>query len=214
MSEDGHLCKQSGDLGVVLLALTSPMWQQEDMTWLLFIDESGHDHKNMPLEVRGGIALHVSKLWSFVQGWQRLEDDAFGVRLRDYGKEAKGHKLLDKDRLRWSAQVEPMSAEERRRHATRFLDKGKSKDAPTRMEFSAYGQACVEMARGAFDLLSGHNARVFASAIPKGARPPANFRYPDYLRKDHVFLFERFFYFFGEREAARPCRDGRKRKEP
>jgi hypothetical protein len=35
------------------------------VTWLLFMDESGHDHKNMPLEVRGGVALHVSRLWDF-----------------------------------------------------------------------------------------------------------------------------------------------------
>ena len=25
------------------------------MSWLLFIDESGHDHRTMPLEVRGGV---------------------------------------------------------------------------------------------------------------------------------------------------------------
>ena len=29
------------------------------MSWLLFLDESGHDHRNMPYEVRGGIALHA-----------------------------------------------------------------------------------------------------------------------------------------------------------
>lgn len=26
------------------------------MSWLLFLDESGHDHKQIPYEVRGGIA--------------------------------------------------------------------------------------------------------------------------------------------------------------
>ena len=30
-----------------------------EMSWLLFLDESGHDHKSMPYEVRGGIALHA-----------------------------------------------------------------------------------------------------------------------------------------------------------
>jgi hypothetical protein len=66
------------------------------MSWLFFIDESGHDHKHTPLEVRGGVAIHASKLWNFVQAWQRLEQDAFGVRLSEFGKEAKGAKLLDK----------------------------------------------------------------------------------------------------------------------
>ena len=32
------------------------------MAWLFFIDESGHDHKHMPYEVRGGFAIHVSEL--------------------------------------------------------------------------------------------------------------------------------------------------------
>jgi hypothetical protein len=51
------------------------------------------------------------------------------------------------------------------------------------------------MARGVFDLLIAHDARLFSSAIPKGVKPPENFREADYLRKDHVFLFERFYYF-------------------
>ncbi|WP_299438082.1 DUF3800 domain-containing protein [uncultured Rhodospira sp.] len=165
------------------------------MSWLFFIDESGHDHKTTPLEVRGGVALHISKLWSFIQGWQRLERDAFGVDLRTVGKEAKGHKLLDKDRIRWSRQTPPMPAAERRKHAQQFLQKGQNKERPTSSEFAAYGQACIEMARGVFDLLLSHEAKVFASAIRRGVKPPRNLEYADYLRKDHVFLFERFYYF-------------------
>ena len=37
------------------------------MAWLLFMDESGHDHKQMPYEVRGGFALHDEQLWPFVR---------------------------------------------------------------------------------------------------------------------------------------------------
>lgn len=165
------------------------------MSWLLFLDESGHDHKTMPMEVRGGVAIHASKLWSFIQGWQRLEQDAFGGYLRDYGKEAKGYKLLDKDRLRWADQTGSMVGGERRKHARAFLQKGRDKGKPTSTEFAAYGQACLEMARGVFDLLMAHDARLFASAIRRGVKPPENFREADFLRKDHVFLFERFYYF-------------------
>src|SRR5438105_8793160 len=86
----------------------------DSMSWLLFIDESGHDHKTTPLEVRGGVAIHVSKLWSFIQSWQRLELDCFGARLIDYGKEGKGAKLLDKDRFKWAAQCARMSDDDRR----------------------------------------------------------------------------------------------------
>jgi len=47
------------------------------MSWLLFMDESGHDHRTMPYEVRGGVALHASELWPFVQDMQRLELASF-----------------------------------------------------------------------------------------------------------------------------------------
>lgn len=165
------------------------------MTWLLFLDESGHDHKALPLEVRGGVAVHVGKLWGLVQGWQRLEREAFGVLLAEYGKEAKGMKLLDKDRFRWAAQTGPMEGDERRKHARSFLNKGREKGKPTSSEFAAYGQACLEMARGVFDLLLTVDAKLFASAIPRGTMPPAGHAATDYLRRDHVYLFERFYYF-------------------
>jgi len=37
------------------------------MAQMFFMDESGHDHKTMPYEVRGGFSIHMSKLWPFVQ---------------------------------------------------------------------------------------------------------------------------------------------------
>ena len=70
------------------------------MSWLLFLDESGHDHKNMPYEVRGGIAIHAGELWPFVQSMQRLEFDSFGCQLHQYRKELKGSTLLDRKRFK------------------------------------------------------------------------------------------------------------------
>ena len=70
------------------------------MAWLFFIDESGHDHKNTPYEVRGGFAIHVSKLWSFVQDMQRLEAESFGCQLHEYKKELKGSTLIDRKRFK------------------------------------------------------------------------------------------------------------------
>jgi hypothetical protein len=91
------------------------------MSWLLFLDESGHDHKNCPYEVRGGVAIHASKLWPLVQQLQASELAAFGANLREYGKEIKGSKLLDKDRFKWAIQDERMPNEARRKHARGFL---------------------------------------------------------------------------------------------
>ena len=165
------------------------------------MDESGHDHKQMPLEVRGGVALHVSKIWDFVRAWHRLELEAFGVPLADFKKEIKGSTLLDKDRYKWSNQSGWLAPNERRKHARGFLAKGAQRRGPNSVEFLAYGQACLEMARGIFELLQGFEARLFAAAIPKGIEPPPDFQQPDYLRKDHVFLFERFFYFLEAQKA-------------
>lgn len=170
------------------------------MSWLLFIDESGHDHKHVPLEVRGGVAIHASKLWSFIQGWQRLERDCFGVVLSEFGKEAKGQKLLDRDRFRWANQGERQEDDLRRKNVRRFLSAGAAGSPPKRDDFTAYGQACLEMARGVFDLLQSHEARLFASAIQRGQQPPLDYTRSDYLRKDHVYLFERFYYFLEEKQ--------------
>jgi hypothetical protein len=165
------------------------------MSWLLFLDESGHDHRTMPYEVRGGVALHAGELWPFVQDVQRLELASFGTALAQFRKELKGCKLLDSDRFKWTAQGPMMSEEERRKHCRGFLTKGLENKPPTRDEFTAYGQACLEMARGMFQLLRDHHARLFAAAIPREVARPDSLQADEYLRKDQVFLLERYFDF-------------------
>jgi Protein of unknown function (DUF3800) len=169
------------------------------MSWLLFLDESGHDHKTTPYEVRGGVALHAGQLWPFVQSMQRLELQSFGCQLHQYRKEIKGSTLLDNKRFKFANQSGPMDAGSRGKHCRGFFTKGLEKKAPTREEFSAYGQACLEMASGIFQLLDQHNAVLFAVAIPPEPRPK-DYQFEDYLRKDQVFLLERFFYFLEEKK--------------
>lgn len=165
------------------------------MSWLLFIDESGHDHRSTPYEVRGGIAVHAGELWPFVQGAQRLELSAFGTRLSQFRTELKGCKLLDKDRFKWALQGPMMSEEERRKHCRGFLTKGLERKSPAREEFTAYGQACLEMVRGLFLLLRDHKAKLFATVIPGSVKCPNTLEAMEYLRKDQVFLLERYFDF-------------------
>ncbi len=86
------------------------------MSWLLFMDESGHDHKQMPYEVRGGIALQDRRVWPFIRAVASLEENCFGVRLADFKKEFKGAKLLDKDR---TAPGEKPAHEKRRQFPSR-----------------------------------------------------------------------------------------------
>lgn len=170
------------------------------MSYLLFLDESGHDHKVMPYEVHGGIALPVSAVWPFVQGMRALEQEAFGTALHDYGAELKGVHLLDKKRYRWAAQeAEPLPDVVRRQQAQAFLAKGRAKQPPTRSEFTAYGQACIKMAKSIMDLLQRQDAVVFSVAIPRGAHKPPPSHQPENLRRDWVYLFDRYFWFLQEK---------------
>lgn len=173
------------------------------MAWLFFIDESGHDHKSMPYEVRGGFAIHVSRLWSFVQDMQEREERCFGFHLHEYKMEIKGSKLLNRKRFRFARQSGRFNASIRQRLCRSFLEKthatGRRSNGPTRDEYTAYGQACLCMAQEVFDLLEQHEAVVLASAIPKAVAKPRNFRFEDYLRKDLVFLLERFYYLLSEK---------------
>lgn len=172
------------------------------MSYLLFLDESGHDHKTMPYEVRGGIVLHAEKLWPFVQAMRSLEEASFGATLATFGREIKGHRLLDKDRFKFANQAPTMDDLARRKHASAFLQKGTEQRQPSRDEFTAYGQACLAMARGIFDVLRGHDARLIAAAIPRNVPSPPSDRPDDILRKDHVYLLERYFYLLQEKRES------------
>ena len=161
------------------------------MTQMFFMDESGHDRRDMPYEVRGGFSIHVSKLWLFVQKIQSLEIECFGHRL----EEVKGSKLLSKRVFAWANQAEEFPSRKRRELCNKFIhNKGK----PTWDLFTAYGQACLRMTRGIIETLVDSKAEIFAVAIPRKAQIPPNYQFEDYLRKDQVFLFERYFYLLEE----------------
>src|SRR3989442_3588472 len=93
------------------------------MSYLLFLDESGHDHKAAPYEVTGGVALHVSKLWQLVQHMQRLELEAFGVRLSEYRSELKGSKLLNRYRFKGEPERDRLHEKEDPNKSTALLTK-------------------------------------------------------------------------------------------
>ena len=165
------------------------------MSWLLFMDESGHDHKNMPMEVRGGVAIHASKIWPFIRDWNDARDEIFGKEFVKLGGEIKGSKLLQKQKFSWAGQMPSLDDTARRKGVRRFLTLKHQNTSPKRLDFTAYGQASIMMAERIFDLLFRHEAVLFASMIPRGVKPPENFEFGHYLRKDHIFLQERFFYF-------------------
>ncbi len=162
---------------------------------MFFLDESGHDHQQCPYEVRGGIVLHASKLWGFVQQFASLEETCFGVRLSEFQVEIKGSRLLEQKRFRHANQGELLDDLARRKHCLSFLNKGRQKASPTEIEFRAYGQACLEMCRGIFRLLQSNDVKVFAAAIPRKTKRPKTTEAEEYLRKDFVYLLERYANF-------------------
>jgi hypothetical protein len=109
------------------------------MSWLLFLDESGHEHRNTPYEVRGGFAIHASKLWPFIQAVRSLEQATFGAYLHEFGSEIKGSKLLKRERFQWEKQGAKFDESARRKHALNFLNSTRQGRAPRRDEFTAFG---------------------------------------------------------------------------
>jgi len=174
------------------------------MSYLLFLDESGHGHKVTPYEVRGGIAIHDTRLWPFVLALTEHEEECFGTPLRLFRKEIKGAKLLGKDPWKWAAQEPSLPGLERQRLARRFLEKGRQNPrvSPTRDEFTAYGQASLLLADRIFGVLREYEATLLAVAIPHQVPPPAGSCINEFLGKDIVFLLERYFYFLQERNEV------------
>lgn len=164
------------------------------------MDESGHDHKNTPMEVRGGVAIHASKLWDFVQDWDKRKEEVFGKNHAEWGVgELKGHKLLEKPRVNRAAKLPPLNGINRRKGVQRYLTRSKQGEKVVESDIIAYSQACVMMVDEVFDILKKHEAVIFASLIPCGVKPLKDFKFSDYLRKDYVFLQERFFNFLEQK---------------
>jgi hypothetical protein len=87
---------------------------------------------------------------------------------------------------------------ERRKHALNFLNNSIQGRSPRRDEFTAYGQACLQFCKQVTIPLSKHNVRLFAAVVPHLPKPET--QPEEYLRKDKVFLLERYFYFLEERQ--------------
>lgn len=177
------------------------------MSWLLFMDESGHDHSITPYEVRGGFAIHASRVWPLTQAIRDMEQSIFGAYLHEFGSEIKGAKLLKKDRFKWDRQSPRFAEATRKKHALNFLNNTRQHRKPRRDEFTAFGQASIAFVDGIFELLASHDAKVFAAMIPRIKRPAK--APPEFLRKDQVFLLERFFYFLeAQQETGLIVMDG------
>lgn len=169
------------------------------MSYLLFMDESGHDLKDSPYQVLAGVCVEDRDLWNFVTQAQAAEDEFFGQRVTAGLLELKGKKILKRKVFRLASQMPPMDPAPRRELARQCLVKGRQEPAgiPTRAELTALAQAKVSFVERLLELCARYRMFAFASIVDRDAPRPQG----DFLRKDYAYLFERYFYYLEDRGA-------------
>jgi hypothetical protein len=156
---------------------------------LLFIDESGHDHHDMPCEVLAGVAVSEDNLWNLVRAIRAAEKDFFGDYLRNLRQtEMKGKKLLKRKRFNSAARSVEIPTDELMPLANSALTK--PTEARER-ELVAYSRQILAFVHEVLNIAARHSVQVFASVVDIKAPRPG----PGMLRKDYVYLFERYFYY-------------------
>ena len=184
------------------------------MSYLLFVDESGHDRKLAPAEVLGGFAIRDGALWSFIQAVYALQTEIFGVTYPALNaerraaktkttdgdldiKEIKGDNFLNPRVFKKAALFAAFKPDERRRLAESCLRKAGSAD---KQSISALAQAKLEYVKRLFDLCPKFRGQCLGIVVPVDA--PGDRKVPaSVLRKDYAYLFERFFYFVDSKSA-------------
>lgn len=167
------------------------------MSYFLFIDESGQDHHESPYEVLAGIAIEDKDLWKFIQAIQKIELSCFGRRYRLDGREIKAKKFINKKTFRLANQLPPIDVLARVILAKAALDKGEN---PGRIKLTALAQAKLSYVREIFSLCQEYKCKLFASIVNDPVTIPTD---RSMLRKDYVYLFERFYYYL-EDKAHQP----------
>lgn len=167
------------------------------MSYLLFMDESGHDRMESPYEVLAGVCVHDRDLWNLICQVQDAEEFFFGQRITSGMMELKAKKLLNRKVFRLALQAAPLIEGERRIFAKRCLDNGVANKGAangggiSHKELTALAQAKLAYVKRVLELCIQYRVRAFASIVDCKADRSTG----DYLRKDYSYLFERYFTF-------------------
>lgn len=165
---------------------------------LLFVDESGMDHRESPYEVLAGVAIHERDLWNVIREIQTEMERQFGGQLSEFGVEMKAKRQLKPKSYRLANQLPPIPLPERAELAKSCLEKGVKQKrgeaamSHTQRELTAYRQSAIEFAERLWEIIGRYRARTFASIVLPESRQPAS---ADFLRKDYSYLFERYFEY-------------------
>jgi hypothetical protein len=158
------------------------------VSYLLFIDESGQDHRESPYEVLAGVAIHDRTLWKLVRAIHNAEIAHFGKRRADARHELKARRLINRKAFRLAAQMPAIPASRRASLAAAALNDGAN---ATREQLTALAQAKLAFCRKILELCDTHRVSFFASIVDPKARQTTGTE----LRKDYSYLFQRYFYF-------------------
>ncbi|MBN1818436.1 MAG: DUF3800 domain-containing protein [Sedimentisphaerales bacterium] len=166
---------------------------------LLFVDESGQDHRQMPCEVLAGVAIREGNYWNLIKALRSAEKDCFGDYLRNLRvTEIKARKLLKRRIFHNANQALEIPDSQLAQLANSFLVKGiqdhksrRERSSCTREEFVGYGRTILKYIHTVLDIAANHDVKILASIVDADA---ALSERTDILHKNFTYLFERYFY--------------------
>lgn len=160
------------------------------MAYFLFIDESGHDHRKSPYEVLAGITVEDRDLWNLIRAIHSLEVEVFGTEYRLYHEELKAKKILNTKTFKKANSLPPIPPEERRTLAASCIKDGSQASWKA---IAALAQAKLDYTRKLLELCISFRVKLFASILVTPLS--GNLQNQDFLRKEYVLLFDRFYLF-------------------
>jgi hypothetical protein len=90
------------------------------VSFLLFVDESGHDRQESPYAVLAGVAVEDSRVWAVISALRAAEEEFFGQRITKGTLELKAKTKVFKH----AQQMPALAAAERREQAAACLCEG------------------------------------------------------------------------------------------
>ena len=162
--------------------------QREGRLLILFVDESGQDHRQSPYEVLGGVAVPQADLWPLITSCRTLFWKHYGDAELASRAEIKANKILSKRRLAQSS-GEHIPDDERRELVQQFFKVNREHGQPRRHHFRAHAQSCRLLALDLLKACREHSCRVLAVMVNPAAPP----QHDSSLRADYVALFSRLY---------------------
>jgi hypothetical protein len=165
------------------------------MTYFLFIDESGQDHKDSPYEVLAGVAIKDEDLWDLIKELHDAEVAHFGRRYSEGPRELKGKKILKRKTFARARSDHDVLPNEVPSLAKAILDDGENNGSPRHQK--ALALAKIAYVTDVFSICESYGCKIFASIVAPDAPPTTG----GGLRKDYGYLFERFFNFLEDESS-------------